>query len=408
MRAQILEEGGVTPRAAPGSRLAARSSISRSRLHSALKSEMRRVGGGSGAWVSDFRASRGRVLFSDSGTRRRLLASNTKLFTTAAFLDRFQPAGRLETSVWERGRRSGNRDQILRRGLALVGDGDPALSKSHVGALARQVKRAGIRRVRGGLIVDDTIFDRKRFVPTPGISGGPWLSPMSGLSYNAGYDDGRFARRPEKVAAREFIKQLRGAGVRFKGGITVRGTTRKLRAREPVATVASPTAASLIERTNEPSDNFFAEMLLKRLGARDGRQGTTARGARKAERFAKQARSGARLVNGSGLARTNVASPSEVGKLLVHMAKDDALRGAFRGSLAVAGRSGTLAQRMRGTAAERRCQGKTGTINGVSALSGYCRAGSGRVVFSILMNGVNVDTARRAQDRMAALIARYR
>ena len=84
------------------------------------------------------------------------------------------------------------------------------------------------------------------------------------------------------------------------------------------------------------------------------------------------------------------------------------LREAFIQSLAVAGRSGTLAGRMRGSAAAGRCAAKTGTLNGVSALSGYCfRANGEATVFSILNNRVNTDRARSAQDRMAALIARY-
>jgi D-alanyl-D-alanine carboxypeptidase/D-alanyl-D-alanine-endopeptidase (penicillin-binding protein 4) len=63
---------------------------------------------------------------------------------------------------------------------------------------------------------------------------------------------------------------------------------------------------------------------------------------------------------------------------------------------------------MRGTAAEGRCRAKTGTLSGVSALSGYCRAGHGTVAFAILNNDVDVNAARRAQDAMAAAIARYR
>jgi D-alanyl-D-alanine carboxypeptidase/D-alanyl-D-alanine-endopeptidase (penicillin-binding protein 4) len=63
---------------------------------------------------------------------------------------------------------------------------------------------------------------------------------------------------------------------------------------------------------------------------------------------------------------------------------------------------------MNGTAADGRCRTKTGTLVGVSALSGYCRAGHGVVAFSILMNSVDIDLARAAQDKMAALIARYR
>jgi D-alanyl-D-alanine carboxypeptidase/D-alanyl-D-alanine-endopeptidase (penicillin-binding protein 4) len=82
---------------------------------------------------------------------------------------------------------------------------------------------------------------------------------------------------------------------------------------------------------------------------------------------------------------------------------------AFEASLAVAGRDGTLSNRMNGDPAEGRCRGKTGTISGVSALSGYCESRSGdTLVFSILMNSASVTTARRIQDRMANAMARYR
>ena len=80
---------------------------------------------------------------------------------------------------------------------------------------------------------------------------------------------------------------------------------------------------------------------------------------------------------------------------------------AFRDSLPVAGREGTVADRMRGTAAEGNCATKTGTLADVSALSGYCQAGNHTIAFSLLMNSAYVDAARRAQDRIAAAIARY-
>jgi D-alanyl-D-alanine carboxypeptidase/D-alanyl-D-alanine-endopeptidase (penicillin-binding protein 4) len=63
---------------------------------------------------------------------------------------------------------------------------------------------------------------------------------------------------------------------------------------------------------------------------------------------------------------------------------------------------------MRGTAAEGKCSAKTGTLEGVTALSGYCRSAGRTIVFSVINNRVDVDAARRAQDRIAAAIARYR
>jgi D-alanyl-D-alanine carboxypeptidase/D-alanyl-D-alanine-endopeptidase (penicillin-binding protein 4) len=91
------------------------------------------------------------------------------------------------------------------------------------------------------------------------------------------------------------------------------------------------------------------------------------------------------------------------------MATAGSLTEPFRASLAVACRSGTLAYRMCGSAASGRCRGKTGTLTGVSALSGYCTLPGGRTIaFSFLMNGVDVYGARSLQNRMAIAIARYR
>ena len=82
---------------------------------------------------------------------------------------------------------------------------------------------------------------------------------------------------------------------------------------------------------------------------------------------------------------------------------------AFTGSLAVAGRSGTLAGRMRGTTAQDRCRAKTGTLHDVSALAGYCTTTAGSTVaFAFLMNYVSPYNARLLQDRMAIALSRYR
>ena len=95
-----------------------------------------------------------------------------------------------------------------------------------------------------------------------------------------------------------------------------------------------------------------------------------------------------------------------MGKLLVAMLDQDGAA-AFRGSLPIAGREGTVADRMRGTPAEGNCATKTGTLSDVSALSGYCEANHHTIVFSTLMNSANIYAARDAQDHVAAAIARY-
>ncbi len=81
----------------------------------------------------------------------------------------------------------------------------------------------------------------------------------------------------------------------------------------------------------------------------------------------------------------------------------------FISDLALTGHEGTVASRMRGTAAYGRCRTKTGTLTGVSNLSGYCFNRSGRtMIFSILMGGVrDLSLAHYEQDRIAAAVASY-
>jgi D-alanyl-D-alanine carboxypeptidase/D-alanyl-D-alanine-endopeptidase (penicillin-binding protein 4) len=163
----------------------------------------------------------------------------------------------------------------------------------------------------------------------------------------------------------------------------------------------------LIRLTNKPSDNFFAEILLKDLARQAGGTGTTARGARIAARFGRRLGARARIVDGSGLHRGNRASPAAIVRLLTAMYRRDDFD-PFIDSLPIAGRDGTLFDRMRRGPARFRCRGKTGTLSNVSALSGYCEARSGdNYAYSILMNGVYPLGARRLQDRMLQAIAKY-
>jgi serine-type D-Ala-D-Ala carboxypeptidase/endopeptidase (penicillin-binding protein 4) len=396
---------------------AAAGAISRDRLEHGLANQMRRVGGGSGAWVYDLDAKSHGLLFSWASKTPRILASNSKLFTTSAVLHRFGTDGRLETRLYAQPRSAVHRHAI-RGNLVIVGDGDPALSSrgfarhnnlplTPIGALANKLRKEGIQRVLGKVEADDTVFDRKRGVPTTGVDASGELPPLSGLSYDSGYDGSHYAQSPELRAARALKAKLRHGGIRVKGGIGHASLSQNALERRPLAQVRSPEMSALVTATNRPSNNFYAEMLLKRLGAGSDAQGTTGRGAALAERFAAKLGASVRMQNGSGLSRENQASPKSVGQLLRAMSRRPEHL-AFRESLPLAGHQGTLAHRMGRTAADGRCRAKTGTIDSVSALSGYCRAGHGMVAFSILMNSVDVSVAQDAQDQMAGLIARYR
>jgi serine-type D-Ala-D-Ala carboxypeptidase/endopeptidase (penicillin-binding protein 4) len=406
------------PAAKPGSAAARRAGISGSRLRAKLAAQMRATGGSSGAYVVDLDAQGDPTLFSWASRTPRILASNMKLFTTAAFLDRYGAKTTFTTHLWTVGSRSGAGGRVLHGQLALVGAGDPTLADAsfasayglpvtRIAPLANAVKRAGIRVVSGGIVADAHVFDGRNGIPQAGITGGPYLGSLSGLSYNSGYAGGQPAASPPKLAARALQRKLRRVGVKVKGGIHLGQVPSSVRDGAPTGAVSSPSVATLIAATNAPSNDFFAEMLLKRLAAAGDHRGTTARGARMVEGFASRVGSRVSTQNGSGLSRIDKASPRDVVHLLAAM-NSRGSGNVYRSSLAGACESGTLAGRMCGTAAAGRCKGKTGTINGVTALSGYCQAHHHhRLAFSILMNGVDIYQGRAHQDRMAALLARY-
>jgi D-alanyl-D-alanine carboxypeptidase/D-alanyl-D-alanine-endopeptidase (penicillin-binding protein 4) len=115
-----------------------------------------------------------------------------------------------------------------------------------------------------------------------------------------------------------------------------------------------------------------------------------------------------KLVDGSGLSRSDRAAPREVAHLLDALRDKPGFPMLYK-SLPIAGRDGTLATRMRSGPAHGHCRAKTGTLTGVSALSGYCVTRSHRMlVFSVLMNNANVYTARSIQDRVAQALAGWR
>lgn len=400
-----------TPAARPGSPLAARAGLSQGQLADELSAALNAAGGSSGAWVYDTEAQSSPLLYSDGANKPRIPASNQKLFITAAFLSELGADGRLQTRAFTTGELGGPRGSTLGGDLVIVGDGDPAFGTAkfarandqpvtRVSELAKAVADAGVERISGRVLADDSIFDRER-------RSGPYLSPLSGLSFNNGFAGGDYASAPELEAAKGLKQALRKRGIRVRGRVGRTDLPDSAIEREPLAAVASPTVETLIEETNVPSNNFFAEMLLKRLGAAGGKKGTRHRGNQKVEAFAESVGTHVNSIDGSGLSRKNKASAEEVGKLLVAMAKPGAVAQAFRGSLPIAGREGTVADRMEDTAAEGNCQTKTGTLSDVAALSGYCEADNHTIAFSILFNDANVDAARAAQDRMAAAIARY-
>lgn len=374
-------------------------------------------GGGAASGLLVIDAESGKAVCARAAQRPRSLASNTKLFTTSTALSRFGPEYRIATKLLSDGKIG--IDGVLHGSLYLQGGGDPALGvpsfyDRYVGlgtnllALRAQLSAAGVRGVTGRLYADDSVFDRLRGVADSGYATSPYIGPLSGLSFDSGYrgsiSEG-FASDPATLAAAKLAGALRTAGIairpRIARGVTPAGA-------EPLATVRSPTMSRLVEATDVYSNNFFAEMLAKLLGAHFGGAGTTAAGTAVVERFARGHGSGIDVIDGSGLTHGNRASPAQVVGLLQAM-RQEPVGDEFIQDLALTGREGTVADRMHGTAAYGRCRTKTGTLTAVSALSGYCFNRSGRImIFSILMGSVSdLTLAHYEQDKIAALVASY-
>jgi serine-type D-Ala-D-Ala carboxypeptidase/endopeptidase (penicillin-binding protein 4) len=387
-------------------------------LRASLATTMRAAGRSSGAYVLD--ATSRTVLFQSRSSTARILASNTKLFTAGAILAKLGSAATLPTDAES----DGSADPatgIFTGNIYLHGGGDPtfgtqSFDRRYYGGegatvqdLADELVATGITEIKGRIVGDESRFDSLRGGPSSGfgVSVVDLGGPLSALSFNRGLaneNGGAIQRNPPLFAAQQLTSALKGRHIRVTRSATT-GTTPP--DAKVLATVESPDLAELVKLTLKESDNWFAEMLLKDLAAANGGRGTTTTGARAAAAFARRLGVAVTMNDGSGLSRADRAAPQQVVKLLDKMRNRDEFQALFD-ALPIAGRDGTLDNRMRRGAAHNRCHAKTGTLSNVSALSGYCQSRSGHVIeFSLLMNRTNVLRARAVQDRMANAMAAF-
>jgi serine-type D-Ala-D-Ala carboxypeptidase/endopeptidase (penicillin-binding protein 4) len=329
-------------------------------------------------------------------------ASNQKLLTAMGVLAVLGPEARFTTQV----------QSAPDGSLVITAGGDPSLTMRgphSLDALAAQVRAAGITTVPGPLVVDESRHDAMRRaagwqdwqVPT-------YAGPLSALMV----DRNRYRHDPAFLADPGLAhgELLRGAlaahGVHV-AGPTVHGVAPEGSA--VVAALTSAPASALLTDTLLRSDNMAAEELLKEVGRVAGAPGST-HGGLAATRAALDPLC-VPLVgvddDGSGLSRANGRSAREW-RLLLQAARAAPWWPQLHGALPVAGRSGTLASRFRGTPAEGTVQAKTGTIIGGIALSGYGTTVGGRgFVFSVLVNGDASGAAAGPIDALIAAVAAH-
>ena len=340
----------------------------------------------------------GTVLFAHNASLPVAPASNEKLPVAWTALTQLGPGYRFHTEVYGVGERAG---PSWDGDLVLKGFGDPTLTAAHLDRLASVIRGRGILTVTGRIRGDESFYDAKR-----GAAGWKpgWVGiespPLSALVVDRAR--GWPALSPPLLAAREFRDAL------VRRGVTVAG--------RPGLGVAPATAVSLASDTSEPlsrlvvhmnheSDNFYAEMLLKQLAAAAGQVGTSPGGARLVLAAMHEAGipvEGVRIVDGSGLSSLDrLPAQAVVGVIGAGLA-DPSIRTSFLGSLAVAGVSGTLSDRL--PTLRGRVKGKTGTTSLACSLSGVI---GGTLAFAVVENGSPVSSwsARAAQDRFVTVLA---
>jgi len=385
----------VVPAAQAGSRSAFQTQLARA-LHARHVSPAR-----TGAIVFDLQS--GTTLFAHNARLPLRPASNEKLATTYAALTALGPSFRIETDVLGEGQQDGTTWQ---GNLVLKGYGDPALSFAQVNSLARQLAAAGIRHVSGRILGDESWFDTHR-------TGLGWKaqfylheSPaLSALIVNRGWTGRYETTRPALTAAQLFRQDLRRAGITVHGeaALGVASTDAA-----PLAQVQSAPLSVLVRHMDVYSDNFYAEMLLKEVGAVQGSFGSAAAGIAVERRLLEEAGvplAGVRTVDSSGLSLLDRWTSVGLATLLRTMWQDEELRPYLVAALPIAGKTGTLEHRMRTGPARGLVRAKTGTTSNASSLSGFV---GDRYAFSILENGspVPVLNAEASQNRFAQVLAR--
>jgi D-alanyl-D-alanine carboxypeptidase/D-alanyl-D-alanine-endopeptidase (penicillin-binding protein 4) len=342
----------------------------------------------------------GKQVFARSEAIGRLPASVEKLYTTIALLDSLRPDARLQTAVLGSGGIDGR--GVWHGDVYLRGGGDPTFGAAafnrvwegtdgaSMSSLVAQLKARGISRVTGAVIGDGSAFDSSAGGPSTGYAadvvdiGGQ----LGGLTYNHGSSGGR---GPTAFAAEQLTRALHAAhvptGAAARTGVTPSGARR-------LASVSSPPLSTLLRLMNVPSDDFYAEILTEQLGRQFGGSGSIQAGARViSQDLAGGYNIHPTVVDGSGLSRANRSSPVEVVDLLRavwHTPDGEALQA----SLPSVGVEGTVRRIAANTPARGRCVAKTGTLDAVTNLAGYCHSAGDQVLaFALFIDGPSNERA---------------
>jgi D-alanyl-D-alanine carboxypeptidase/D-alanyl-D-alanine-endopeptidase (penicillin-binding protein 4) len=369
------------------------------------------------------------TVFRHQADRPLIPASTQKVLVGQVALDRLGADHRFRTQVLG----PAPVDGVVTGDVVLLGGGDPLLTTAtyafvrrtadqpltFLDALADALATAGVRRITGRILADDTRYDALRSVPS-------WparyltqdqIGPLGALTVDDGFrldlpaegsDAAPVPRRvadPALHAADQLNTLLYARGVAVDGGTAVGPAPVD---QPELAGVDSAPLGEVVRQMLEESDNGTAELLTKELGVQAGTGGSTAAGtAAVVDRATALGlpTAGTVLADGSGLDRGNRTSCDALVAALITSGGVD---GAIGSRLPVAGRTGTLRERFLGTPAQGRLRAKTGSLNSVTALAGFVTMSDGRTAtFAYIANGPQAEDPRRGQDFLGALLGQF-
>lgn len=343
-----------------------------------------------GLYVYDL--TEGYDLYQRNHRQRMRPASCEKVVTAITALHHLGGRYELKTSMLLAGE---VRDRVLWGDVCIVGSMDPLLSQGDVGQMAQLLHESGVDSVAGVVRLDLTMKTQDQL-------GWGWcwdddVVPLTPLTVD---------RRDRFVQA--FMNGLSAAGVR---GVTVdRFVQSTVPQNAQPLCEARHSIEQVLERMMKRSDNFFAESLFYQLGRLSGKRYA---GRKECVTFVDVLLrhiglnpANYQIADGSGLSLYNYVTPEMLVRLLAYAWKNEQIRQCLLPSLPIAGVDGTLEKRMRKTPAEGRVMAKTGTVEGISSLSGYAMSAEGHVLcFSIINQGVQkASQGRDWQDKVCALL----
>ncbi|HUV11356.1 MAG TPA: D-alanyl-D-alanine carboxypeptidase/D-alanyl-D-alanine-endopeptidase [Acidimicrobiia bacterium] len=352
-------------------------------------------------------------------------ASTQKILTSTVALAVLGPEATLATRVVVS---AAPADGVVEK-LFMVGGGDallgtPALQAeldavaetrgtkiTPLAALADGIVAAGVKRVPGGIVADDSRYENLRYLPTwkDSYRTDGQVGPVGALTVDRGFRV--FRPQPDPVedpglyAAEQLTTMLTDRGVTV-GRPAGRGTAPA--GGVEVAAVASAPIAEVVATMLRNSDNLTAEMLLREIGVRSAQAGTTDAGA--TALVAELGKlgidtTGAVIVDGSGLDRGDRTTCHALAAAVGLGVRSEFA--ALWNGLPVAGQSGTLVDEFRGTPLEGKLRAKTGSLDGVTGLAGLVDVGRS-LRFAFVANGAFTERAGvDLRARIAAVIATY-